>query len=162
MSDDHGDRLPRADGSDAGDETRASDPAVVERIVVHATDVTAALEARSRERRETVLRLTPPFAARQRARLHVAGAESDPGYDAVHVHPGRFADDPPPFPSPDDTADEVDGAAEFDRERHRRTHERAVERWRSSVADALRSRIDHPALGAVTVDYLGTSDAGPG
>ncbi|GAA0258711.1 hypothetical protein [Halobaculum roseum] len=54
-----------------------SDPAVIRQLAVTADDVLAALEARDRGRREAVLRITPPFSGRMRARLHVAGAEGE-------------------------------------------------------------------------------------
>ena len=128
------------------DDSAAGSPSAVDRLVVHAEDVLRALEVRARGRRNAVLRVTPPFTARTRARLHVAGAELDPSYDAVHLKPTAFADEPPAFPTSDDAADGPNLAAQ--RERH------VVEQWRRAVADGLRTRLDHPRLGDVSVSYL--------
>ena len=60
----------------------SEDPRTVDVLVVHADDVVAALAATA-QGRETVLRVTPPFRGRQRARIHVVenvdGAASAPG-----------------------------------------------------------------------------------
>lgn len=98
--------------------------------------------------------MTPPFTARARARLHVAGAELDPSYDAVHIAPAAFAADPPPFPTPDDTADEMGADGGHDVTTQRERHAAAVEEWRRAVGDALRDRLDHPRLGEASVSYL--------
>lgn len=57
----------------------SEDPRTVDVLVVHADDVVAALAATA-QGRETVLRVTPPFRGRQRARIHVV--ESVDGADA--------------------------------------------------------------------------------
>lgn len=64
----------------------SEDPRTVDVLVVHADDVVAALAATA-QGRETVLRVTPPFRARQRARIHVVegvdGADGAPGAGAI-------------------------------------------------------------------------------
>lgn len=116
-----------------------SDPAVVRQLAVTADDVLAALEARDRGRREAVLRITPPFSGRMRARLHVAGAEGADGYggdaDPVHVEPRAFL--PEGFPRFPGTG--ADG-------------------WRCAARESLQERIeidgsDGPLT--VRVRYLG-------
>ena len=112
------------------------DPEVVDVLVVRADDVVAAVEARDRGRRDAVLRVTPPFAARMRARLHVEGAEGEyDGVEPVHVRPRAFlADGVPRYPG------------------------RGAERWRSAVRDALEKRVvlDLDAGSrTVAVSYLG-------
>ena len=95
--------------------TDGDDPTVIHTVAVTVADVVAAVEARDRNRRETVLRITPPFAGRMRARLHVDGTEAAYGEPApVHVHPRTFVTDVPPYPGSD------------------------PETWRSRVADSLR------------------------
>lgn len=122
------------------------DPRAVRTIAVTAEDVVAALEANERGRRDgrTVLRITPPFSGRMRARIHVEqGLEyGDPA--PVHVPPRDLVADPPPFPSPDDTEDAIrsDPDAEYTRERHRERHARAVEEWREAVRDSLVEAVD--------------------
>ncbi len=93
-----------------------TDPAAVELIVVHEADLVAAVEASDRTSRRTVLRITPPFVARMRARLHVE--QLDASGPAVHVPPRAMVENVPPFPG--------DDAAE----------------WRTRVADAVCNRLD--------------------
>lgn len=115
------------------------DPSVVRQLAVTAEDVLAALEARDRGRREAVLRITPPFSGRMRARLHVAGAEGADGYDGdtepIHVEPRAFL--PEGFPR-------FPGAG--------------ADGWRSAARESLQERIeidgsDGPLT--VRVRYLG-------
>lgn len=124
----------------------SGDPRTVRTIAVTADDVVAALEANERGRRpdRTVLRITPPFSGRMRARIHV---EQDIEYGdpaPVHVPPADLVADPPAFPTPDDTEDELraDPEVEYAPERHRRRHERAVEDWREAVRDSLVGTVD--------------------
>jgi hypothetical protein len=111
----------------------------IETIVPHVADVVDAVEARDRDRGGAVLRVTPPFSARMRARLHVAASDdyepNTPGAP-LHIPPRRLAD-APPFPRPDDTADELRAEDTYTRARHRTYHQYRVERWREAVADAL-------------------------
>ncbi|ESP87209.1 hypothetical protein [Candidatus Halobonum tyrrellensis] len=120
--------------SDAG----SPDPTVVRTLAVTTDDVVAALEARDRNRREAVLRVTPPFSPRMRARLHVAGGEGaydDEGASPVHLHPRAFVPDEfPRFPG------------------------RGAERWRSAIRESLEKRVelDTPAgPHEVRVSFLG-------
>ncbi|UIP01262.1 hypothetical protein Hbl1158_08925 [Halobaculum sp. CBA1158] len=106
-------------------------------LAVTTDDVIAALEARDRGRRDAVLRVTPPFSGRMRARLHVAGGEGK--YDGdrrpIHVEPRAFLPEEfPRFPG--------DGA----------------ERWRSAARESLQEQVelcgsDGPI--SVRVRYLG-------
>ena len=128
----------------------SDDPTVVHTLVVTTDDLVTALEANERRDAEAVLRVTPPFSGRMRARLHVAGAEAD--YDApapLHVPPARLVESVPPLPSPDDTEDAIrsDPALSYSPERHRRRHERAVEAWRAAVRRAIvdRATVETPA-----------------
>lgn len=140
----------------------SDDPRTIRTVAVTAGDVVAALEANERGRRDgrTVLRITPPFSGRMRARIHV---EQGLAYDdpvPVHVPPGDLVADPPPFPSPDETEDELrsDPGVEYTRERHRERHTRAVEGWREAVRDAIVERAALPLAGGphpVEVAVLG-------
>ncbi len=129
---------------------QSDDPTVIRVLAVTTDDIVTALEANERRDAGAVLRVTPPFAGRMRARIHIAGTERP--YDEpepLHVQPERFVSRVPPFPTPDDTEDELrsDPDVGYTPERHRSRHERAVERWRSSVRDVLVERvtIDVPA-----------------
>lgn len=118
----------------------SDDPTVVHVLAVTTDDIVSALEANVRRDADAVLRITPPFSGRMRARLHLEGAEQE--YDdpsPIHLQPERFVAEPPPFPSPDETEDELrsDPEETYSPERHRDYHEAAVEAWRSEVRDAL-------------------------
>jgi hypothetical protein len=153
-----------------------SDPEAIRSIVVTAEDVVTAYEARHRSPRRPVLRVTPPFSGRMRARLHDPGPSSspeesdtdlDPETGAVHVPPSRLlAEDAiPAYPSPDDTEDALreDPDEEFSVDAHRERHVAAVEDWRERVADAIAASAElrlsdgsHP----VEVKTLGGSSGG--
>jgi len=117
----------------------STDPRDVRSVAVTTDDVVAAYEARRRSARPTVLRATPPFSGRMRARLHVPDGEGES--DALHLDPAGLVDEDriPDYPTPDDTEDELraDPDAEFSVERHRERHVEAVEEWRAAVADAV-------------------------
>lgn len=55
----------------------AEDPTVVRSIAVTAGDVVTAVVARRSTSRQPVLRLTPPFSGRMRARIHVLQRHHD-------------------------------------------------------------------------------------
>lgn len=119
------------------------DPSDVRVLVVTTEDLVTALEANERRDAGAVLRATPPFRARMRVRLHIEGAEREYGEPApLHVPPERFVGDVPPFPEPDETADELraDSEASYTTERHRRRHEKAVAAWREAVREAVLER----------------------
>lgn len=138
-----------------------TDPRRIRSLAVGTDDVVAAYEARQRSPRRTVLRATPPFSGRMRARLHDPGfgpelapsasgeetdADLDPETGAVHVPPGRLLDEDalPAYPSPDDTEDELraDPDEAFSVERHRERHAETVEAWRAAVADAIAETVE--------------------
>jgi len=77
----------------------SDDPTTVRSVAVTREDVVRALELRERGGPRAVLRVTPPFSGRMRARLHVAGREgeyADP--PPLHLPPDRLVRDPPPLP----------------------------------------------------------------
>lgn len=122
----------------------ADDPTAIDVLVVTTDDVVAALEANERREESVVLRVTPPFSGRMRARIHVEGSEGD--YDEpapLHVPPGQCVGSTPPFPTPDETEDRIrsDPDVTYSPERHRRRHEAAVERWRAAVREAIVTRL---------------------
>jgi hypothetical protein len=126
------------------------DPTAIDVLVVTTDDVVAALEANERREEPVVLRVTPPFSGRMRARIHVEGSEGDYGEPSpLHVSPGQCVGSIPPFPAPDETEDRIrsDPDATYSPERHRRRHEAAVERWRAAVREAILTRLtlDTPA-----------------
>ncbi|UPV74760.1 hypothetical protein M0R89_01495 [Halorussus limi] len=153
------------------------DPRAIRSVAVTADDAVAAYEARQRSPRRPVLRVTPPFSGRMRARLHDAGpaatgservgetgetasdaseavGDRDPATGALYLPPGRLldADAIPAFPSPDDTEDALraDPDAEFSVERHRERHVEAVEAWRETVREAIRGEAEIRLAGGGT------------
>lgn len=122
-----------------GDGADRPDPTGIRSIAVTTDDVVAALEATVRGRREAVLRVTPPFEGRKRARLHVAGTGGEYGDETpIHLDPRRLvADDAPAYPEVDATEDELRAAGEYSRDAHRERHAEAVAEWRAAVRDHL-------------------------
>ncbi|WP_255197205.1 hypothetical protein [Halorarius litoreus] len=121
---------------------QSDDPTVIRVLAIHTDDIVSALEANARRDVGAVLRVTPPFTGRMRARIHLAGRESPYGDPApLHVEPERLVD-APAFPDPDTTEDELraDPDASYSSERHRERHEAAVAAWRRAVRDAIRDR----------------------
>ena len=123
----------------------SSDPSVINTIAVTVEDVVAAVEMNRTTSREAVLRITPPFSGRMRARLHVdQGEEYSDESAPLHVSPERLlADDAPPVPRPADTEDELraDPAVEYTVERHRERHAAAVEEWRAALPESIRDQV---------------------
>jgi hypothetical protein len=158
------------------DMAEEGDPEAIRSIVITVEDVATAYEARQRSPRRPVLRVTPPFSGRMRARLHDPGPSSfsegsdtdlDPETGAVHVPPGRLlAEDAiPPYPSPDDTEDALreDPDAEFTVDAHRERHVAAVEEWREAVRDGIAASAELRLSGgprSVDVKTLGGSSGG--
>jgi hypothetical protein len=148
--------------SDGTSGVTGDDPRVVRSIAVTTEDVVTALEANSRRDVGAVLRITPPFAPRMRARLHRAGTEGDYGGGPrpIHVDPAALVRDRPPFPTPDDTeqALRADPEVEYSADRHRERHVERVKQWRETVRERVVESVtltlsdgDH----AVTVKSLG-------
>ncbi|WP_129115653.1 hypothetical protein [Halegenticoccus tardaugens] len=117
-----------------------ADPAAIRSIAVTVDDVVTALEATERSGRRVVLRITPPFYGRMRARIHVEGGEGAYEGDErpIHVDPRRLVDaDAPPYPEVDETVDELGARMDYSPEEHRARHVEAVERWRAAVREHL-------------------------
>jgi len=126
----------------------AADPTRIRSIAVHREDVANALEATLRSDREVVLRVTPPFSGRMRARLHATDAPGTAAGSAptvksegstgksgsIHVDPRDLVDGVPTYPEVDETAAEHPDA---DVETRRRRHGEAVEAWRERVRESL-------------------------
>jgi hypothetical protein len=136
------------------------DPAVIRSLAVHTDDLVAALEANARREAGAVLRVTPPFNGRMRARLHLDGAEG--GYEGetrpLHVPPEAFLEPTAPtFPDPDETEDRLrtDPEVAYTPERHRDRHVDRVERWREAVRDHVAGQaVVETRAGSHEVDVL--------
>lgn len=116
-----------------------SDPTVVRSVAVHIEDVVAAVQAR-REGRPAVLRVTPPFSGRMRARIHVeqSPAGGAPG-EALHVDPDRLLEeDAPEFPTAAGTEDQLRASDRPDTPEHRRElHLERIADWRETVPEHI-------------------------
>ena len=169
---------PNDTAPDADSPRSSADPRRIGSLAVTESDVVDALEATARGGRDIVLRVTPPFSGRMRARLHAVGvvgdgsgggseqatgADDDGTHAAeatpVYVPPERFVADPPTYPTVDDTEDELRASATpYTRDRHRERHRAAVEEWRQTVRARLVGSIAVPTddgSTTVSVSYLG-------
>jgi hypothetical protein len=132
----------------------SDDPRAIRSVAVTVDDVVTALEARTRAGRETVLRITPPFPARARARLHLVadgGPDDAPDAGSIHLDPRELVDETlPDYPEVDDTADRLESGSEsasggeVDRDRLHDAHAEAVADWRSRVRDHVVDRVELP------------------
>lgn len=134
----------------------SDDPTTVRVLAVTVEDVVTALELNLTTGRQAVLRVTPPFSGRMRARLHVVdtpsgghdeGDDTDsgraPAEDAiVHVDPEQLLENEfPSYPTPAETEDELrtDPDVSYSVERHHERHLDAVATWREQVAGTIQS-----------------------
>ncbi|WP_281193306.1 hypothetical protein [Halorubrum sp. F4] len=141
-----------------------TDPRRIRSIAVHREDVANALEATLRTDRRVVLRVTPLYSGRMRARIHSvdegmpdgtsegtsearrsgppsSGNDADASGGSIHVDPTDLVVDPPPYPEVDETAAEYPDA---DVETRRDRHAEAVESWRETVRGAVGGTVEVP------------------
>lgn len=128
----------------------SEDPTVIRVLAVTTGDIVSAIESNERRDAGAVLRVTPPFSGRMRARLHLDGTEREYGDPSpIHIAPDRLVASVPPFPDPDDTEDEIrsDPTLTYSRDIHRERHELAVDAWRNRLRESLvdRATIETPA-----------------
>lgn len=132
-------------------------PTDIKSLAISADDLVAAVEANA-DGSDTVLRVTPPYSGRMRARLHVVQSEGS-DTDTVHLDPAALlTDDAPSYPTPDDTADELraDDDETYSVERHRTYHEQRLAEWRASLPDHVVETTTITSTGhTVTVSLLG-------
>ncbi|MCL9813393.1 hypothetical protein [Natranaeroarchaeum aerophilus] len=122
-----------------------SDPSAIRSIAVTADDVVTGAERTLRSTDEVVLRVTPPFAGRMRARIHrVREGEygvTDEEYGdpvPIHVDPTELIAELPTYPEPEETEDELRAEPErYTPERHREYHQQVVEDWRETVRERI-------------------------
>ena len=150
--------------ADRGSAPEEPGPEGIRSIAVHRDDVANALEATLRSDREVVLRVTPPFSGRMRARLHAldagggdetGGSDGDDAPAPVHIDPRTLVSDAPPYPEVDDTAAAHPDA---DLETRRERHAANVEAWRETVRERVAASVEIEVDGevlAVDVNALG-------
>lgn len=112
-----------------------SDPGAVRAIAVTRADVVDAFVYTKENPGTAVLRLTPPFHGRMRARLHVERSPAA-GTPGVHVPPGELLES--------SVADAYPGA----------TDERDHAEWRRRAGDAIREQVSVEPIGQVRVAVL--------
>jgi len=129
---------------------QSEDPTVIRSVAISVEDLIAALESARRSGRDAVLRITPPFSGRMRARLHVEGTAQYDDPAPVHIDPSTLvADSAPDYPTPADTEDTLraDPDVSYSRDRHHERHTDAVAVWRADVREHVvdTTTIDTPS-----------------
>jgi len=116
-----------------------TDPSAIRSIAVTTGDVVTAIERSLRSEDEVVLRVTPPFAGRMRARIHRAGDDEYGEPAPIHVHPTDLVDDVPAYPEPAETEDDLrsDPDREYTPDRHREYQQQVVEEWRARIDERI-------------------------
>ncbi|MFC7114721.1 hypothetical protein ACFQH2_06755 [Natronoarchaeum sp. GCM10025703] len=116
-----------------------TDPSAIRSIAVTAGDVVTAIERSLRSKDDVVLRVTPPFAGRMRARIHRAGDDQYGEPAPIHVDPTDLVDDVPAYPEPAETEDDLrsDPDREYAPDRHREYHQQVVEEWRARIGERI-------------------------
>ncbi len=137
-----------------------SGPTTIRSLAVSVEDLVTALELNETTPRRAVLRVTPPFSGRMRARLHVVTEESDE--ETLHVDPKTLLEpDAPAYPSATDTEDELrnDPGESYTVERHHDYHLETVAEWRNEIAESIRLRATvQTADGPHEVDVVALGD----
>lgn len=134
----------------------SQDSSTIRSIAVTARDVVAALEMNQTTSRRAVLRVTPPFSGRMRARIHVAGTDEytdEP--QPLHVDPASLVSaDAPSVPRATETEATLrrEPAETYSVERHHEYHTERVRAWRATIPEHILDRVtlrtpggDHPA-----------------
>ena len=120
------------------------DPRAIRTVAVTVDDVVAALEANRSADRGAVLRITPPFSGRMRARIHVGGTgdyATEP--EPIHLAPERLVADVPEYPTADETEPAAsDSETTLDIEARRQRHTERVASWRETVRQRLADTVD--------------------
>ncbi|MDL5361067.1 hypothetical protein [Halalkalicoccus sp. NIPERK01] len=123
----------------------SSDPRTIRSVAVTAEDAVSAYEASERSAADPVLRVTPPFAGRMRARLHVPGDEPDDS-GSIHLPPSDLFDPErlPEYPEPAETEAEIrdDPDLTYSTERHHDYHVRRVREWREAATEAFAETVE--------------------
>ncbi|WP_242695442.1 hypothetical protein [Halomontanus rarus] len=133
------------------------DPTAIRSLAVAAEDVVDAFVYTRENPGTAVLRVTPPFHGRMRARLHVYRVDDTRSTGAIQCAPADLLPDDvvDAYPTVAETearlADEDAGdrddreGAEIDRERIREAHTDALEDWRGRARDSI---LDSVVLGS--------------
>ena len=124
-------------------DVESDDPTRIRTLAVTTEDLVAALQARTQGDQPVVLRATPPFSGRMRARLHVGPAEYEGAPSPLHVDPAAMVEESAPaFPRPAETEDELRAEPDvtYTVERHHDRHQEAIDSWRTRMCEHVRER----------------------
>ena len=147
------------DSSD-GNSPESPDPTAIETVVITIEDLVTALEATLGTGREAVLRITPPFSGRMRARIHLAGTDDYDEPTPIHLDPTTLVEPCPGYPTAAETAAELDSPDDSYTDRHEETHTERLAAWREAVrANIVDTTEINTPTGAVVVEvrWLGES-----
>ena len=147
------------DSSD-GNSPESPDPTAIETVVITIEDLVTALEATLGTGREAVLRITPPFSGRMRARIHLAGADDYDEPAPIHLDPTTLVEPCPGYPTAAETAAELDSPDDSYTDRHEETHTERLAAWREAVFfNVVATTEIYTPTGAVVVEvrWLGES-----
>jgi hypothetical protein len=116
------------------------DPTDIRSFAVSVDDVVTAYET-ARDGKPAVLRVTPPFSGRMRARIHLAW--EDDASETIHIDPRMLIDDDSPaYPTPEETEDRLRASErEYSVEVHHALHVEAVQEWREAVRSHIVSGV---------------------
>lgn len=112
------------------------DPSAIRSIAVSPADVVDAFAYSRENPGEAVLRVTPPFHGRMRARLHVYRVDDTHLTGAVHLSPAALITDDVVDDYPVFEEAVQDGDSE-DTDQLRRRHAEAVEAWQERAKGAI-------------------------
>ncbi|AGB37686.1 hypothetical protein [Natronococcus occultus] len=116
--------------------TADGDPSSIRSIAVSATDVVDAYVYGRENPGTAVLRATPPFHGRMRARIHVYHEDDARVTGAVHVSPDALLEDDAVANYPTLEDKRADASAE-ETDRIRKRHAEAVDDWRERARGAI-------------------------
>ncbi|WP_323172357.1 hypothetical protein [Natrialba sp. PRR66] len=118
------------------------DPTAIRSVAVSPADVVDAYAYTRENPGEAVLRITPPFHGRMRARIHVYRRDDAELTGAVHVDPAAVLDSEvraayPQFRTEDDEQPADSGDSSLTPDQRRKRHAAAVESWRERARESL-------------------------
>ncbi|MFC6733292.1 hypothetical protein [Haladaptatus sp. DYSN1] len=120
-----------------------SDYRVIRSLAVTANDVVMAYETnRSRRDQQAVIRVTPPFNGRMRARLHLVrhgDTYDSASVEPLHIDPAALVTNPHAYPHATDTEAELraDPSTPYSVDAHYEYHRNAISAWRSAVSSRI-------------------------
>lgn len=117
-----------------GDEN--DDPTAIRSLALSPSDAVDAYAYTQENPGEAVLRVTPPFHGRMRARIHVYRLDDTELTGAVHVSPAAVIEDDvvADYPRLETALEDVDPT---ETERVRKRHAKAVEEWQARARESI-------------------------